>query len=139
MRSVADDLRRDTAARVRAMTVSERIALALSLGDDDLDRYVRATASSERPVDVVVGKHSWQSRAIDRVVPMGHRIPVVLARDLALLKLYAGGPQDLWDVQELLRQSPPSLEAEVSEDVAALSSQMQRQWLAIRQGDANNL
>ena len=46
MRSVADDLRRDTVARVRAMSVAERIALALSLGDADLDQYVRATGCS---------------------------------------------------------------------------------------------
>jgi hypothetical protein len=43
MRSVADGLRRDTVERVLAMTVAERIALALSLGDADVDQYVRAT------------------------------------------------------------------------------------------------
>lgn len=41
MQSIADDLRRDTAARVGRLSVAERIALALSLGDDDLDLYVK--------------------------------------------------------------------------------------------------
>jgi hypothetical protein len=39
MRSVADDLRSGTRERVLAMTVPARIALALSLGDEDLDRF----------------------------------------------------------------------------------------------------
>jgi hypothetical protein len=42
MPSVADDLRRDTRARVLAMTVAERIALSLTLGDEDVERYARA-------------------------------------------------------------------------------------------------
>lgn len=43
MQSVADDLRRDTAARVGQLSVQERIALALSLGDADLDLYIKAS------------------------------------------------------------------------------------------------
>jgi hypothetical protein len=41
--SVADDLRSRTAARVLALPVASRIALALSLGDDDLARFASAT------------------------------------------------------------------------------------------------
>ena len=43
MRSVADALRAQTAQRVLALPMTERFELALSLGDDDLDRF--ATAS----------------------------------------------------------------------------------------------
>lgn len=46
MKSVADQLRRDIVERVRAMTVSQRIALALSLGEADLDLYMRTTGKS---------------------------------------------------------------------------------------------
>ena len=46
MRSVADDLRRNTVDRVLAMSVTERIALALSLGDADLTEYVQASGRS---------------------------------------------------------------------------------------------
>jgi hypothetical protein len=43
MRSVADEMRARTAARVLAMPLSERIALAFALGDDDLTLYARAS------------------------------------------------------------------------------------------------
>lgn len=43
MRSVADDLRARTTQAVRQLPLDARIALALALGDDDLDLYVRAS------------------------------------------------------------------------------------------------
>jgi len=43
VRSIADGLREQTIARVLALTVAERIALAFRLGDDDLSLYVRAS------------------------------------------------------------------------------------------------
>jgi hypothetical protein len=43
MRSVADVLRARTIAQVLAMAPGERIALALALGDDDLELFVRAS------------------------------------------------------------------------------------------------
>lgn len=41
--SVANDLRAATRARVLAMPPNERIALALALGDEDLERFVQAS------------------------------------------------------------------------------------------------
>lgn len=41
VRSVADDLRDLTHARVRAMPAAARVALALALGDADLDLFAR--------------------------------------------------------------------------------------------------
>ena len=41
MTSVADALRAATVARILAMPVEDRIALALSLGDADLNAFVR--------------------------------------------------------------------------------------------------
>ena len=46
MRSVADSFRRDTSARVLKLSVAERIALALSLGDADLEIYMRTTGKT---------------------------------------------------------------------------------------------
>jgi hypothetical protein len=43
MASVADDLRRLTVERVLRVPVADRIALALSLGDDDLDLFARTS------------------------------------------------------------------------------------------------
>jgi len=42
MASVADQLRRETWEQVRRLTVRERLALALSLGDDDLRLFSKA-------------------------------------------------------------------------------------------------
>jgi len=58
--------------------------------------------------------------------------PVVLARDLVLLKLYAGGPQDIWDVRELLKQPDAEiLSADVSTDLVSLPAAMQDLWRTI--------
>ena len=46
MQSIADDLRRDTAARVSRLSVQERIALALYLGDADLDLYIKTSGKN---------------------------------------------------------------------------------------------
>jgi len=43
VRSVADDLRLRTIARVLAMPIAARVQLALSLGDEDLDLFVRTS------------------------------------------------------------------------------------------------
>jgi hypothetical protein len=63
---------------------------------------VRVEAPADRPVDVIVGRHPWQATAVARARPDLDGIPAVLPRDLILLKLYAGGTQDLWDVRALL-------------------------------------
>jgi len=47
MRSVADDLRDDSARAVARLSVAERIALALRLGDEDVALYRRAHGVSE--------------------------------------------------------------------------------------------
>jgi hypothetical protein len=73
--------------------------------DDPLRGLVRLVARDERPVDVVVGRGSWQGGVVDRAEPFAFldvRLPVVRAADLVLLKLHAGGTQDLWDVRQLL-------------------------------------
>ena len=59
---------------------------------------MRASAATERPVDLIVGRYRWQQRAVARAqaLPGGQR--VVLARDLVLLKLYAAVEEDLPDL-----------------------------------------
>src|SRR6059036_2303956 len=47
-------------------------------------------------------------------------VPVATAADLVLLKLYAGGPQDAWDVEQLL--AGPGRAALVAEVDAALGT-----------------
>jgi hypothetical protein len=70
--------------------------------DDPLAGVVRIDRPDDRPVDVIVGKQVWQARAVERAESREDGPPVVTSEDLVLLKLYAGGTQDLWDVREIL-------------------------------------
>jgi hypothetical protein len=100
--------------------------------DDPLAGVVRIESRSERPVDVIVGRHVWQARAIERARRTPGSPPVVQPRDLVLLKLYAGGTQDLWDVRELLRVRGDSLAAEVEDDLRTLPPSMREAWTRAR-------
>lgn len=86
---------------------SREVSVTVRKGDltDPLAGVVRFRSPGGGPVDVVVGKFKWQRKILERAVlrttPEAD-IPVVRAADLILLKLYAGGGQDGWDVQQLL-------------------------------------
>lgn len=110
------------------------IAVSISRGDaeDPLSGVVRFTAPGERPVDLVVGRHRWQTRVLDRARPAampGARLPTAQARDLVLLKLFAGGAQDAWDVAQLLAgPDRGALVAQVSAEVDVLPARCRRLW-----------
>ena len=57
---------------------------------------------------------------------------VAEAADLVLLKLYAGGPQDLWDVHQLL-DANPGLEGAVGGRLAGLPEDCARRWTRVGQ------
>ena len=101
--------------------------------DDPLAGVVRAAAAGERPVDVIVGRFAWQQRAIERAraLPSGER--VVLPRDLVLLKLFAGGAQDLWDIRQLLAATAERavLVAQVEEDLPGLPEPATALWIGV--------
>jgi hypothetical protein len=97
--------------------------------DDPLGGVVRIDSPGERPVDIILGKHAWHARAIERAERFPGNPPVVAARDLVLLKLYAGGTQDLWDVRELLQlPGAEQLVSDVIEDLAHLPVTMRERW-----------
>lgn len=105
---------------------------------DPLRGVVRITApGAYRLIDVIVGRYVWQERVIDRARTLtveGAPIPVATVPDLILLKLYAGGPQDLWDIQQLLTQSDQDdLRAQVSQEVTALPRRSQALWTRLIQ------
>jgi hypothetical protein len=101
--------------------------------DDPLGGVVRLDAPDQRPVDVVLGKHDWQHRAIERAEHPPGGPPVVAARDLVLLRLYVGGTQDLWDVRELLQlPGAEGLIAGVSADLAEQPEAMRELWDSVR-------
>jgi hypothetical protein len=102
--------------------------------DDPLAGVVRISAVGERPIDVVVGRRRFQERAVAQAVPMLLRdgtIPVVQPTDLVLLKLDAGGPQDAWDITQILL-SDRTIAARVDEKVRELPRDAQTLWQEIR-------
>jgi len=107
--------------------------------DDPLGGIVRFTQPGERPVDLVVGRAQWQSPILERAIPADFedmRLLVARAADLILLKLFAGGPQDLWDVGQLLAgDRAPVLIAEVNERIGVLPADAGRLWQRIKAGE----
>jgi hypothetical protein len=90
---------------------------------DPLAGVVRC-AALESVVDVVVGPSGWMGEVVARASPrevLGERLPVVDAADLVLLKLYAGGPQDMLDVR-LLIAADPALRAVVQARIGSTPS-----------------
>jgi hypothetical protein len=106
-------------------------------GDDDdpLRGVVRLTADGERPVDVVVGRSAWHEQVLSRrriLRVAGEDLPVVDPADLVLLKLEAGGPQDLLDVRLLLAgPEGEAIRVDVETRIASLAPAMRAAWEAL--------
>ncbi len=100
---------------------------------DPLAGVVRLDAPGERQVDVVVGRGAWMSRILTRTpvlaVP-GGAMPVADPADLILLKLYAGGSQDLWDIEQLIAAAPnrAAVTAVVEDRLAEAPPESRVQW-----------
>jgi len=102
--------------------------------DDPLAGVIRVTRGEDPPVDVIAGRSAWQTAIIARAVRAdvgGANLPIAAPVDIALLKLYAGGPQDAWDIAQLL-DAAPSTEALVDASVAALPPDCAALWRRIR-------
>ncbi len=128
----ASCLKPDLWAELRARGV----AVEVRKGDltDPLAGVVRLQDAGEGPIDVVVGKFPWQARLIERAELIGGNL-VVRVADLVLLKLYAGGPQDAWDVQQLLtRPFRENFIGEVEVHLSELPTRCQELWRKILQG-----
>lgn len=104
--------------------------------DDPLAGIIRFEAADEAPVDLVVGRGSWQERILSRAPRVrlsGFELPVVLPADLILLKLYAGGPQDAWDIEQLLAAGDRSvLVSEVESRLGELPADASALWERVR-------
>ncbi len=101
--------------------------------DDPLAGVIRIVRSGEGSIDVIVGRHAWQREALSRseLRSVGSvELSVVRAADLVLLKLYAGGPQDAWDIDQLL-DLDRDIAAEVEARLEDLPEDCARMWLRI--------
>jgi predicted nucleotidyltransferase len=102
---------------------------------DPLAGLARLSLRGEPPVDVIVGRTGWQRDAVDRARSAswsGLRLPVARLDDLILLKLYAGGPQDAWDIAELLAAAgDPQVVQQVEERIDQLPREARALWARI--------
>ena len=118
------------------LPLAEEASLDIRSGDseDPLAGVVRITRDIERVVDVIVGRHKWQEEILTRAVTVdGHHPPVVQRADLILLKLYAGGSQDKWDIEQLLAvDSSFEILKAVDLGVASLPPRSRDLWTSLR-------
>ena len=110
------------------------VDVALRRGDaaDPLAGVIRLAVAGEPNVDVVVGKPRWHAEVIRRAIPARVDGVEVRAADLILLKLYAGGPQDAWDIAQLLATCErPALSPEVEARLDELPAEARHLWTRI--------
>jgi hypothetical protein len=103
--------------------------------DDPLAGVIRITRSDDPPVDVIAGRSAWQTAIIARAVRVdvaGAAVPIAIPADIVLLKLYAGGPQDAWDIAQLL-DAAPAIEPLVDATITALPADCAALWRRIRE------
>lgn len=102
--------------------------------DDPLAGVVHLSRPGDAAVDVMVGREDWQAEALDRRIEVlleGQRLHVVRAPDLVVLKLDAGGPQDLLDIRLLLQgDRGAALRAEVKALLRGLPQSLRAAWAA---------
>jgi hypothetical protein len=104
--------------------------------DDPLLGAVRFQSPDAYPVDLVVGRFPWQSRILERAERLAvgdRRVPVCSAPDLILLKLFAGGAQDRWDVEQVLAVRPEAA-ADVERRLGELPVEAGKIWARLREG-----
>jgi hypothetical protein len=103
--------------------------------DDPLIGVVRFTAADTTIVDLIVGRGPWQADVVARARQYtldGVVVPVATASDLIALKLYAGGPQDAWDIEQLLQAGHRvRLVAAVETLLPSLPEDARRLWARI--------
>jgi len=128
---------------------TEGMELSVRVGDptDPLEGVVRLeeVASDEadwgdavEQLDVVVLRALWARDMLKRPgppVPVGsRRVSAVDAADLVLLKLYAGGPKDRWDIVSLLEgvADRQQLVEDVDQRIGSMRPSCQALWAELR-------
>ena len=120
---------------------SSGAVVEIRVGDisDPLVGVIRLLRSGERPIDIIVGEGRWQERLLAEAKPhvvLGVGAPVADEVGMVLMKLYAGGPQDLWDIHQVIAVSPDPehLSREVTARVMDLPKRCRSLWEQVRVG-----
>ena len=122
-----------TLTRATWAELAADFSINIRLGDDEdpLRGVVRIEGRESPAVDVVVGRSAWQARLLEEAAPLDTpdgSMRVVSAVGLVLLKLYAAGPQDLWDVEQLRSVHAAALDAAVESRLGDLPEEARRLW-----------
>jgi hypothetical protein len=103
---------------------------------DPLAGVVRCHQPGERDVDIVVIHAPWVDAVLMRAVSRetgGAAGRVVTAADLILLKLYAAGSQDRWDIEQLLAlDSSGTVRRDVDQRITGLPVRCRPLWAELR-------
>ena len=84
---------------------------------------------------MIAGRSAWQAAVIARAVRAevaGASVPIAAPADIALLKLYAGGPQGAWGIAQLL-DAAPAIGPLVDAEIGALPAECLALWRRIRE------
>jgi hypothetical protein len=117
--------------------IADGIEVDVRHGDDDdpLLGVVRCV-QGDQAIDLVVGRSRWQQDVIARARPtfvFSLNLPIVQVEDLILLKVYAGGVQDRWDIQQLITTAGAALTlGDIDARVRALPERCQELWRQLR-------
>lgn len=126
----------DTALWARLTAAAADVEVRRGDDEDPLAGVVRFRRGGERDVDLVVGRAGWMTELVARAEPVdfdGTRVGLPSAADLVLLKLYAGGPQDSWDIVQLLATPErEAIVAQVEPRLAQLPGDCRALWTRIR-------
>jgi hypothetical protein len=81
-------------------------------------------------LDTLVGsKGYWRA---ELTLHHGRQLPAARVDDLVLLKLYAGGSQDRWDIEQLLARPDRAVIIDaVERSLSQLPADAQRLWRAL--------
>ncbi len=107
--------------------------------EDPLAGSIRLSRARDEIVDVVVGRYAWQAEIVESAMPTpvgGVTVKVARPAGLVLLKLYAGGPKDAWDIQSLLESHDLSddIQSEVNGAVSRLPVESRKLWARLLEG-----
>jgi len=105
--------------------------------DDPLLGAVRISTPQERTIDIVVIPGGWVRDILEGTTAFafaGTDVAVASASGLILLKLYAGGAKEAWDIRALLesRDDPNSLRADVDARIESMPAECRRLWAQLR-------